>query len=490
MSDIHARAKQGIKLLLGRQVAVQILTFAGGVVLARTLGPSQFGLYVISQFLVSTFALMGDFGIAFSFIQRKSELTDHDLQVGFTLQQIITSGIVIALLIAAPWLVHIYPKAPPETIWLVRAMAFNLYLTSWRSMSALQLERHLRYDRLARVEVVEALSYQAIAVGLALTGFGVWSYVAATITQGILGTVLVYRAAPWPIRFAYDKTVAASILRYGLPFQFLNIANSLGGWATPILVGSLIGPIGVGYVTWASSNGKKPLILTDIFMRVALPHFSRIQDNTAEVERILLRYLTFLLVPAGLWLSVLIVSGHSLVQILYSDKWIPAVPALILFAVALHADVFSYAVTVTLTALGKVAAVTRVYVARSVAHIIVCIALIHSFGFNSVPISYIIVFTLSNIWLISIFGWSMSRRMITELTWLVLPAVLSVLGGELLLRFLENPLLCALCGTVVTAALYCLTLLLVGPQWLKTTIYNKLGDRASSFRRTAQKATE
>ena len=129
MNDVHTRAKQGIKLLLGRQVAVQILTFAGGVVLARILGPAQFGLYIISLFLVNTFALLGDFGLASSFLQRKNDLTDRDLQVGFTLQQILTSVIVLALLISAPWLVHLYPKAPPETVWLVRVLAFNLYLT-------------------------------------------------------------------------------------------------------------------------------------------------------------------------------------------------------------------------------------------------------------------------------------------------------------------------------------------------------------------------
>ena len=115
MSDVHAKAKQGIKLLMGRQVAIQILTFAGGVVLARILGPSQFGLYIISLFLVNTFALLGDFGLAASFVQRKNDLTDRDLQVGFTLQQLLTSVVVVVILVSAPWLVHLYPKAPPQT---------------------------------------------------------------------------------------------------------------------------------------------------------------------------------------------------------------------------------------------------------------------------------------------------------------------------------------------------------------------------------------
>ena len=142
MSEVHASAKKGIKLLMGRQVLLQVFTFGGGVLLARVLTPAQFGIYGIATFLVGMLAMAGDFGLAPSFIQRKEDLTDLDLRVGFTLQQVFTTIIVVLLLVLAPWLTHFYPKAPPETVWLVRALAFNLYLTSWRSMSALRLERH------------------------------------------------------------------------------------------------------------------------------------------------------------------------------------------------------------------------------------------------------------------------------------------------------------------------------------------------------------
>src|SRR5438552_3939514 len=113
MKDVHLRAKRGITLLMARQVVLQVLTFIGGVVLARTLDPLQFGLYAIATFLVSTCSLLGDFGLAPSIIQRKTDLSQEDLQVGFTLQQAITTTVVLALFFAAPWLVSLYPKAPP-----------------------------------------------------------------------------------------------------------------------------------------------------------------------------------------------------------------------------------------------------------------------------------------------------------------------------------------------------------------------------------------
>ena len=473
MNDVHTRSKQGIKLLLGRQVAVQILTFAGGVVLARILGPAQFGLYIISLFLVNTFALLGDFGLASSFLQRKNELTDRDLQVGFTLQQILTSIIVLALLISAPWLVHLYPKAPPETVWLVRVLAFNLYLTSWRTMSALQLERHLRYDRLARVEVIESVSYQVIAVGLALAGGGVWSYIAATLVQGILGTLLVYCAAPWRIQLAFDRGIAKEILRYGVPFQIQTIVNSVGGWVTPVIVGSLIGPVGVGYVTWASSNGRKPLILTDIIMRVAFPHFSRIQDDRTEVERILVRYLNLLLVFAGLWFCVLLLAGPSLVELLYTKKWLPAVPIMVVYAAALVFDMISWVVGVTLNGLGQVKFSTRVILCRTIGSIALTVPLVLLKGIIGVPLAYLVSSAVTIPWIFMGLGKGSFARIMAQFAWILVPISVSLGLGWATLQLPVRYQWHAGLTTLTIVVSYVLFTYLTAPEWLKAMLLAK-----------------
>lgn len=474
MSDIHARAKQGLKLLMGRQVLLQILTFGGGIVLARVLGPAQFGLYAISTFLVSAFALFGDFGLAPSFIQRKEELTELDLRVGFTLQQIITTVIVALLFVAAPWLAHLYPKAPLETVWLVRTLAFSLYLTSWRSMSALQLERHMRYDRLAWIEVVETLSYQGLAVGLAVAGYGVWSFVWATMVRGVLGTLLVYLASPWPVRFGFSRVVVADILRFGVPFQFQNFVHAMGTWTTPTLVGSVIGPQAVGFLMWASSNGKKPLVLVDNMMRVAFPHLSRIQEDRAEVERIVIRYLTCLLLPSGLWFVIILIAGPLLVKLIYTDKWMPAVPALVLSAFALLPDIFGWVFGVMLNSMGRVSHVTRVCMVRSIANIALTVLLVFAIGFNGVPVAYLITISVTNIWLIAGVGRDTSHHILSEVKWVVIPIAVSAVIGEATMYIPYFPLLRTLVGILTCMMMFTLVTWLAGPPWIRMGLAARL----------------
>jgi O-antigen/teichoic acid export membrane protein len=457
---IHASARRGIKLMLSRQVAILVFTFLTGIALARLLSPAQFGAYAIALFLVELFALFGNFGLAASFVQRRSDVTERDLTVGFTLQQIVISILAVSLFVVAPWLVTLFPKAPPNSDWLVRALAVTLYLTSWRSMSALQLERRLDYGRLAWVEVVEVISFQSVAVVLAALHYGVWSLVAAALVRGFLGVMLLYFIAPWPIRFGFDRAIAREIIRFGVPFQLQQAVNQAGSWTTPLLVGTLVGPRGVGLLTFASSNARKPLLLVDNVMRVAFPHFSRIQDDGEEVERIMVRYLNYLLVPAALWCAVLLAAGPSLVTAIYGTKWSDASLALILFGFALLVDVIQWVVGVTLNSTGSVRSVTRIVFLKSGLQIVLSVPLVVVIGFNGAPAAYLASAVVVTPWLVRLFRLGVGRHLVLQLRWIVIPFAASIAAGA--------PLLFAPLPTGVRAAAVTgvVSLVFTGVAWL------------------------
>ena len=479
--DIQERAKRGIKLLMLRQIVLQILMFGGGIVLARVLEPAEFGLYAIATFLVGTLALFGDFGLAPSFIQRKEELTEYDLRVGFTLQQIITTVIVAIIFVVAPFLARLYPKSPPETVWLIRALAFSLYLTSWRAMSALQLERHLRYGPLAWIEVVTNLSYQATAVVLALLKFGVWSFIWAVLLSQFLAAILVYLAAPWPIRFGFDKKIAKEILAYGIPFQLQAVVNQMQHWVAPTLVAALIGPQAVGYLSWATANAKRPLALVDNVMRVAFPHFSRIQDDKKAVESVLTKYLTMLLMVAGFWFSVILIAGPYMVRWIYTEKWANAIPALIVCSAIVATDSIAWATGMTLNALGNVRFVTRYLFVRHLFIILTGILLVFLIGFNGVPIASLVIGVLMTPPLFIGFDKGAFKRILIPMAWIILPVIASIIVGGLSLKLPLSLVPYALTSAIVTSVVYVLVTLIICPMWVKNLMRSEAAKYFSSF---------
>jgi O-antigen/teichoic acid export membrane protein len=112
--EVHRRANQALKAMLVRQGLLQVLTLTSGIILSRTLRPAEFGMFAIATFVVSCLGMLGDFGLAPSFIQRKSEITNHELRVAFTVQQVLTAAVVGLLWVSAPAIAILYKDAPSD----------------------------------------------------------------------------------------------------------------------------------------------------------------------------------------------------------------------------------------------------------------------------------------------------------------------------------------------------------------------------------------
>lgn len=341
--------------MLTRQVIIHAVTLLGGIFLARALSPAQFGVFGIATFFVNTLSLFGDCGLAASLVQRKQALSERDLQVAFTLQLALLSAVSSAVWIGAPHFLRLYDTVDSaEVVWLVRALAIMLVLQSLRSISMLSMERQIHFNQIARIEVIEVLGYQLLAVGLAVSGFGVWSLVLATLFRTFVGAALAYHAFPWRVCFAWDRTIVYELARFGVPFQASKLANSLGTWVTPVMVGSLLGPAAVGLITWSSGLASKPISLMGTVQRVAFPHFARIQGDPERLASAFRKYLFPVLTLSGYFAVLVIGTAHRLVPLVYSDKWTAAIPLLKVLSVLMLLRAASWLLGTLLKSTGHV----------------------------------------------------------------------------------------------------------------------------------------
>jgi O-antigen/teichoic acid export membrane protein len=299
------------------------------------------------------------------------------------------------------------------------------------------------------------------------------------MARGVLGTVLVFLVAPWRLRLSFDRKIAGEILRFGIPFQLQAVINQMANWVTPTLVAMWLGPQAVGYLMWAVANGRRPLILVDNVMRVAFPHFSRIQNDREEVERTLSHYLTYLLLAAGLWTTVMLVAGPLLVRWIYTEKWSPAVPALMLYSVVIGSDMIIWVVSVALNSLGKVHFATRYTLVRNVAIIGLSILLVFQMGFNGAPLGYLIVGVLSTPFIFIGLGRGALRRVLGPMMWIIVPVIASGIIGGLLLKVSLPLIPHALLITAAICLVYVLTCWFIAPVWLKSSLADGLSNALS-----------
>ena len=475
-ADIHKRAGRSLWFVSGGQVLVALLSFASGVVLARRLSPGDFGLFAISTFVVVFVGMIADLGLHAALIQRQTELTTGDLRAAFTVQQLAAAIAFAILWPLTSMLPSVYPAVSGDLVTLVHIMSADLFLLSWCRPSEALLERSLRYDRLVPIDVAVTTVYALLAIILALSGVGVLSFGIAWVAGTVTRLILVTRAAPWSVGFAWDTSVARSVLRIGVPLQLSRVVAQAQYWVTPTIVAATLGPSAAGLLQWAAGNGRKPLDILEYLARVSLPHFSRLQHEASEVEETLSRYLTGFLLASGLWLVLLAVAGNDVVRLIYTDRWVPAVVPLVLFAAV---GVFVSARLIVTTALvggGRTALIGRVAIGSAIATIIASVLLVRPLGMLGVPLGQLVGAAVALPFLVGGLGPNAASVLSRAVKPTLLPVAISLSAGLAVNSLPLDASTRGIVASLVMFASYSATLWMTGPRWLRIAPMRRQGE--------------
>src|SRR5271154_4275483 len=156
------------------------------MVLARLLGPKDFGLVGMVTAFTGVLTLFRDFGLSSAAIQRKN-VTDAQLSSLFWIN--IFVGILLGLLTVAgaPTIAAFYHEPRLFMVTVVLASGF-LFNAAGVQHSAL-LQRQMRFTALATINTVGLIVGATIGIGGAKAGYGYWALVAMTVTAPLVSTV-------------------------------------------------------------------------------------------------------------------------------------------------------------------------------------------------------------------------------------------------------------------------------------------------------------
>ncbi len=453
--------------MLSRRVLTQLLSFASGIALARLLSPAEFGVFAIAVFVSGIARLLVELGASPALVQRPAELTTRDLQTAFTMQQVVAVSVVALLWLGCAGLPRVYSGVSSDVVTLVYVLSLQLVIVPWGEISDTLLERELSFERVAPIEVATSVTYNGLALVLAITGFGVQSLALAMLAATVVRCTLAYRAAPWPVRLMLDRTTMREIVRRGVPIQLGRFVLQAQYWVTPTLVAGMIGPAATGLLQWALGNGRKPIEVLESVVRVSLPHFSLLQGDPRELERTLARYVTAFALICGLWLVVLALAGADLVRLIYGERWVPAAPSMTLFAASGLLVSGAVLVREALVGVGRMAFAARTTLYGATASLVASVVLVVAIGFYGVPIGQLIGAALALPWLTAGLGAGAFARVFGPTRAIVLPMAAALAVG---MAVRAAPLAPGLRG-LVTAGTMTLAYVGVawwhGPEWLR-----------------------
>lgn len=394
LSEISRRAVAGVMILTIRKFALKAISYLGSIFLARLLIPEVFGIFAIISTIITFFGFFSDVGLGAALIQKKADLTQKDLSVTFTLQQILVVLVTFLLWFSAPWFAARYPLGPAG-VWLLRVFSLSLFLTSLKTIPSILLERQLKFNRLIWPEVAEVVTFQVLAIGLAIQGLGVWSFIIALLVRSFLGLAVLFYLSPWQISFAWDKTIARRLVRFGIPYNLNGFVATIKDAVMPIFVGAVSGATAVGYLNWALTFSKLPILfMADIF-RVTFPAYSRIQHDKDVLKKAIektIRFTNMFLFPAVFLLAAFV---RPIVTIIFTDQWLPALPAFYIHLLGILIVGITNTFMDALWALGQTKIAVKLLIIFTLVNWGASVPLVYRLGFNGAMIGSVIVLYVS-----------------------------------------------------------------------------------------------
>jgi len=227
----------------GMNVLKSGLQFAMTVMMTYFVGPGEFGLVTFSLPFIGFIALFTDLGMSSALVQR-DRLDKSEAGAAITL--ICAIGLVCAAVLA----LIAAPLANVLKMDGLSAVLATLSLSVVLSIAALGpraiLERELRYQTVAGVEIAAVIVSVIACVGAALAGWGVWALIAYYVLVQVVRASAFAVIARRDIRLNFEWRRVSSILGFGGWVLASNLLNFAGRAVGNLLIGAAVGATAVG----------------------------------------------------------------------------------------------------------------------------------------------------------------------------------------------------------------------------------------------------
>ena len=302
-------------------------------VLARLLEPHDFGLMamaVISLRFVSCFA---ELGFAQALIQ-KPTLERGDAATALAMSLALGGGLCASVALLAP-LAALYFHAPGLGP-VLAALGLSLVLATVAGLPLSLLRREARFGRVAAVESIAFIAgYGGVGIACALAGAGVWSLVAATLSQQLLMAGLAFASARVDLARP-TRRAAQHFWRFGSRYSTIGFLEFLFANIETLVIGRSLGQAQLGLYNRAITLSNLPVEqAVGAVNKVMFPALAAWgHDRPRLADGFLVLLLAVGMVGAALACG-LSAAAADVVALLLGPRWAAAAPivAIVAFAV-------------------------------------------------------------------------------------------------------------------------------------------------------------
>lgn len=311
--------RQGLQLLVA-------------IVLARLLGPEEFGTIALLYLFTGLSLAFIDSGFSAALIQRQ-DISQTDKSTVFWFNLGMGLATAASLILAAPWIARFF--GVPVLVPLTAVLAMSLFINALGAIHQTLLSKQLDFRTTMQVGVAATLVSGITAVVLAGAGYGVWALAAQSLVASVITTGLYWMRSRWRPSWEFSVASARRLFGFGGYLMAAGLLDVAYNRLYSLLIGKIYGVRDLGLYNRAETTKQIPVEgLSGILARVAFPIFSEAAGDTDKLRRGIrhaLRGVMLINIPMMLGLMV---TAEQTLQVVFGKQWLEAASLLRILCLA------------------------------------------------------------------------------------------------------------------------------------------------------------
>ena len=459
MGTIKESTIQGVKWSAVERFSVQGIVFLVGLIMARLLTPSDFGIVGMLSIFLAVSQTFIDSGFSNALI-RKIDRTDLDCSTAFYFNVVIGAVCYAILFGVAPIIASFYNMPILKDV--TRVLAITLFLNSLTVVQVALLTVKVNFRTQAKVNLCSSLVSGGMGIFLAYTGWGVWALVYQQICRSAINVLLFWIAAKWRPMLKYSWDSFYELFSYGSKLLLSGLLHTFYLNVTNLVIGKFYSSKDLGFYDRGQQLGKIPMETTvNIFQRVTFPILATIQNDNEHLISAYRKYIKVSSILIFFCIFLLAALAKPIIVILLTEKWNESIIYLQLYCLA---HMLNHITRINLNLLqvkGRSDLYLRLEIIKKTISLIILL-IAAPFGIITICCSQIvyswIAVYLNTYYTDKLFGFSLWMQ-IKDFSKYFFSALMASIPAFLMVLLELNDFLCLILGFVVALLLYSLVLL-------------------------------
>lgn len=323
----------GISWKLIERVSVQVIRFVLQLILARILDPEHYGSLTIMVVFTNLANVFIQKGFSASLIQDKN-VSEEDYSSVFWVTLGIAGIAYVVIWLVSPLVAAVYSL--PELVEPLRILALLLFPGALNSVQQSKMSREMNFRKVFFTNVGGVLTAGAVSIGLAYMGFGLWALVIQSVLSTTVSCILLRLVSGWKIRCVCNWNRVRKLFSFGWKLLVSELLDTLYQELYSLVIGIKFDNEILGFY----NRGKQfpQFVVTSAnstVQSVMLPAMSRQQENPEQLKHLMRSSVimsSYIVFPVMAGLAGI---AEPLVELVLTEKWLPCVPYMQIYCLAM-----------------------------------------------------------------------------------------------------------------------------------------------------------